>query len=121
MPRQSGEVCPFRALDASEWWTQDWRRCRQEDIVAEWGYSDRRCQSDDGERAAMVVMVVRLIPRVCESAVVGLRIVMVIRVMPDVHDIRTFFMVCAVHSRCRPGGLQRHEHDEEDKQAATHY
>lgn len=53
----------------------------------------------------MVVMVVRLITGVRESAVIGLRIVMVIRVMTDVHDIRTFLMVCAVHTCCRPGGL----------------
>lgn len=69
----------------------------------------------------MVMMVMRQAPSICEWSAIGRRVAMVIRVMTDVHDVLTFFMVCTVHTRCRPSSLQRHEHDQENEQPATHY
>lgn len=69
-----------------------------------------------------MVMAMRLTPggREWIAISISIRISMTIRVMPKVHRSRTIFMVGAVHTRGRPRGLQRHEHDQENEQPAMH-
>lgn len=48
------------------------------------------------------------------------QVVMPIVVVAPMRGVLSLIMMCAVRAGCRPGGLQRHEHEETEEEPAAH-